>query len=90
MTAVIEQYRDLKKRHSDVLLLFRSGDFYHMFFEDAREAAEILGITLTRGRNLTDENGKSVEQASFPFTNLDTYLPKLIRAGKRVAICDQI
>ncbi len=83
-TPIIKQWQDLKKKHPDALLLFRCGDFYETYFEDARDAANILGITLTK-RSKSGE-----EMAGFQYHALDTYLPKLIRAGKRVSICDQI
>lgn len=82
-TPIIKQYQELKKKHPDALLLFRCGDFYETYFEDAKKASEILGITLTR-RSKSGE-----EMAGFPYHALDTYLPKLIRAGQRIAICDQ-
>lgn len=85
-TSLITQYREMKKKHPDAVLLFRVGDFYETFSEDAIEASLILGITLTRRGN-----GKNqVELAGFPHHALDTYLPKLVRAGKRVAICEQL
>ena len=76
--------------HPDALLLFRCGDFYETYADDAVEAAKILGITLTRRSNGKNANGAATEMAGFPHHALDTYLPKLIRAGKRVAICDQL
>lgn len=81
------QYIEIKKKHPDAILLFRVGDFYETFSDDAIEAAEILGITLTRRANGA---AQFVELAGFPHHALDTYLPKLVRAGKRVAICDQL
>ena len=81
---LISQYEDLKRKHPDALLLFRCGDFYECYDEHAVKAAEVLGITLTV-RNSTGR-----KMAGFPFHALDTYLPKLIRAGLRVAICDQL
>ena len=88
LTPMMRQFFDMKSKHPEALLLFRCGDFYETYCEDAVEAARVLGITLTR-RN----NGGSIavtEMAGFPHHALDTYLPKLIRAGKRVAICDQL
>ena len=82
-----EQYREMKKRHPDAILLFRVGDFYEIFGEDAVKASEILGITLTRRLNGPT---RSIELAGFPHHALDTYLPKLVRAGQRVAICEQL
>ena len=84
---MMKQFFSMKAKHPEALLLFRCGDFYETYGEDAAIAAGILGITLTR-RNNSVEN--SVEMAGFPHHALDTYLPKLIRAGKRVAICDQL
>ncbi len=86
---MMKQFYDLKAKHPDALLLFRCGDFYETYAEDAVIASEILGITLTR-RNNGKENMPSTEMAGFPHHALDTYLPKLVRAGKRVAICDQL
>lgn len=87
MTPMMKQYFDLKAKHPDAVLLFRCGDFYETYSTDAVIAAEILGIALTKRSNGKDKN---VEMAGFPHHALDTYLPKLIRAGKRVAICDQL
>lgn len=86
-TPLMKQYFEMKSKHPDAILLFRCGDFYETFSTDAIEASEILGITLTRRAN---GSAKSVELAGFPHHALDTYLPKLVRAGKRVAICDQL
>lgn len=79
---MMKQFHELKAKHPDYLMLFRCGDFYETWEEDAKEASRILGITLTKS--------KGIYMAGFPHHALDTYLPKLIRAGKRVAICDQI
>ena len=87
MTPMMKQYFELKEKHPDAVMLFRCGDFYETYSEDAITAANILGITLTKRAN---GQAKHVEMAGFPFHALDTYLPKLIRAGKRVAICDQL
>ena len=84
---MMKQYFDLKAKHPDAVMLFRCGDFYETYSEDAVTASEILGITLTKRAN---GQGKTVEMAGFPHHALDTYLPKLIRAGRRVAICDQL
>ena len=86
-TPLMAQYRDMKKKHPDAILIFRVGDFYEMMGEDAVKASEILNITLTRRRN-----GKagSIELAGFPHHALDTYLPMLVRAGQSVAICEQL
>lgn len=86
----MRQFYTFKNEHPDALLLFRCGDFYETYAEDAVEAAKILGITLTRRSNGKNPNGAATEMAGFPHHALDTYLPKLIRAGKRVAICDQL
>ena len=89
LTPMMKQFFTLKAKHPDALLLFRCGDFYETYCDDAIEASKILGITLTRRNN--GANGKTnAEMAGFPHHALDTYLPKLIRAGKRVAICDQL
>lgn len=82
MSNLTEQYKDIKQKHPDAILLFRVGDFYETFQEDAIAVSEILGITLT-GRF-------GNELAGFPHHALDTYLPKLVRAGKRVAICEAL
>lgn len=87
LTPMMKQFFSMKAKHPDALMLFRCGDFYETYGEDAVVAAGILGITLTK-RNNSAEN--SIEMAGFPHHALDTYLPKLIRAGKRVAICDQL
>ena len=86
-TPLMKQYFEMKQKHPDAVLLFRVGDFYETFSDDAITASEILGITLTRRAN---GSAQSVELAGFPHHALDTYLPKLIRAGKRVAICEQL
>ncbi len=87
LTPMMKQYFELKAKHPDAVMLFRCGDFYETYSEDAVTASDILGITLTKRAN---GQGKTVEMAGFPHHALDTYLPKLIRAGKRVAICDQL
>lgn len=84
---LLKQYQEMKKKHPDAILLFRAGDFYEIFGEDAVQASEILGITLTRRQNGIDSR---IELAGFPHHALDVYLPKLVRAGKRVAICEQL
>lgn len=86
----MRQFYSFKEANPDALLLFRCGDFYETYADDAVEAAKILGITLTRRSNGKNSNGAACEMAGFPYHALDTYLPKLIRAGKRVAICDQL
>ena len=86
-TPLMKQYFDIKAKHPDAILLFRVGDFYEMYGEDAVIGAEILGIVQTKRANGV---GQHVEMAGFPHHALDSYLPKLVRAGKRVAICDQL
>lgn len=81
---MMKQYRDLKSKHPDAMLLFRCGDFYETYEDDARECAKVLGITLTKRQS------DGVAMAGFPYHALDTYLPKLIRTGHRIAICDQL
>ena len=87
-TPMMKQFFDLKAKHPDAVMLFRCGDFYETYCDDAVVAADILGITLTKRNN--GKAGQVIEMAGFPHHALDTYLPKLIRAGKRVAICDQL
>ena len=84
---LLKQYQEMKKKHPDAILMFRVGDFYEIFGKDAVQASEILGITLTRRMNGLDNR---IELAGFPHHALDIYLPKLVRAGKRVAICEQL
>jgi DNA mismatch repair protein MutS len=86
-TPLMKQYFSIKEKHPDAVLLFRVGDFYETFGEDAIKASEILGITLTKRANGA---ASFVELAGFPYHALDTYLPKLVRAGQRVAICEQL
>ena len=86
-TPLMQQYQEMKKKHPDAILMFRVGDFYEIFGKDAVEASEVLGITLTRRANGRENY---IELAGFPHHALDTYLPKLVRAGKRVAICEQL
>ena len=90
LTPMMRQFYDLKAKHPDAVLLFRCGDFYETYCSDAIVASEILGITLTKRSNGKSDFSKAIEMAGFPFHALDTYLPKLVRAGKRVAICDQL
>lgn len=87
---MMKQFYELKSKHPDALLLFRCGDFYETYNEDATVASEILGITLTRRSSVAGTNASGTSMAGFPHHALDTYLPRLIRAGKRVAICDQL
>ncbi|MBR1800848.1 MAG: DNA mismatch repair protein MutS [Bacteroidaceae bacterium] len=89
VTPMMKQFFDLKAKHPDAILLFRCGDFYETYSTDAVEAADILGITLTK-RNNGGKEGEPIAMAGFPYHALDTYLPKLVRAGRRVAICDQL
>ncbi|MEZ4688459.1 MAG: hypothetical protein R3B47_21075 [Bacteroidia bacterium] len=86
VTPLMKQFFAIKAKHPGAILLFRVGDFYETFGEDAVEAARILGIVLTKRNN----GGSDLELAGFPHHSLDTYLPKLVRAGKRVAVCDQL
>ena len=88
LTPMMKQFLDLKAKHPDAIMLFRCGDFYETYSTDAVVAADILGITLTKRNN--GKGGQTIEMAGFPHHALDTYLPKLVRAGKRVAICDQL
>ncbi len=87
---ILKQYYDLKSKHPDALMLFRCGDFYEVYSKDAEKVSNILGITLTKRQHTKDIDGKPLAMAGFPYHALDTYLPKLIRAGERVAICDQL
>lgn len=89
LTPMMKQFYDLKAKHPDAVMLFRCGDFYETYCQDAVVASEILGITLTKRSN-SGKDGGVIEMAGFPYHALDTYLPKLIRAGRRVAICDQL
>ena len=90
LTPMMRQFYELKAKHPDAVLLFRCGDFYETYCSDAVVASEILGITLTKRSNGKSDASKAIEMAGFPFHALDNYLPKLVRAGKRVAICDQL
>lgn len=87
---ILKSYNDLKKKHPDAIVLFRTGDFYSTYMEDARKTSTILGITLSRSLKTRAADGSPIDSAMFPHNQLDTFLPKLIRAGERVAICDQI
>lgn len=87
---MLKQFYELKKKHPDALLLFRCGDFYETYLEDAEDASKILGITLTHRNGEVTDKGKPLYMAGFPYHALDVYLPKLIRAGKRCAICDSL
>ena len=90
LSPMLKQFYDLKGKHPDAILLFRCGDFYETYCNDAEKASKILGITLTRSSRTKDIEGKPLSMAGFPYHALDNYLPKLIRAGERVAICDQL
>lgn len=90
LSPILKQFYDLKAKHPDALLLFRTGDFYETYSKDAETASKILGITLTKSSKTKDKEGQPLALAGFPYHALDSYLPKLIRAGQRVAICDQI
>lgn len=87
LTPLMKQYEEMKRKHLDAVLMFRVGDFYEIFGEDAIIASDILGITLTRRANGRD---KYINLAGFPHHALDVYLPKIVRAGHRVAICEQL
>ena len=89
-TPMMKQFREIKNQYPDAVLLFRCGDFYETYAEDAVRASKILNITLTHRSNGANKEAKALEMAGFPFHALDTYLPKLVRAGLRVAICDQL
>ena len=89
-TPMMKQFREIKQQYPDAVLLFRCGDFYETYAEDAVRASKILNITLTHRSNGASKETKALEMAGFPFHALDTYLPKLVRAGLRVAICDQL
>ena len=90
LSPMMKQFVDLKSKHPDAMLLFRVGDFYETYQQDAQKASRILGITLTKSNSQKGPDGKAAEMAGFPHHALDTYLPKLIRAGECVAICDQL
>ena len=90
ISPILKQFYDLKTKHPNTVLLFRCGDFYETYCQDAEKASKILGITLTKSSHTKDADGKPLTMAGFPYHALDTYLPKLIRAGERIAICDQL
>jgi len=90
LSPLVKQFYELKAENPEALLLFRTGDFYETYSEDAEEASKILGITLTKSSVRKDKDGEPLKLAAFPHHALDTYLPKLIRAGKRIAICEQL
>ena len=90
LSPMLKQFYELKSKHPDAILLFRCGDFYETYSNDAEKAAKILGITLSKSNHTKDAEGKPLMIAGFPHHALDVYLPKLIRAGERIAICDQL
>ena len=90
LSPMLKQFYELKSKHPDAIMLFRCGDFYETYSKDAEKAAKILGITLSKSNHTKDAEGKPLMIAGFPHHALDVYLPKLIRAGERVAICDQM
>ena len=90
MKTIFEQFKNLKEEYPDAVLLFRCGDFYETYMDDATTAAKILGITLTRSTKHKEDDGSGLRMAGFPYFRLEEYMRKLIRAGNRIAICDQI
>ena len=90
MKTIIKQFKNLKEKYPDAILLFRCGDLYETYMDDATTAANVLGITLTRSTKQKEDDGSGLRMAGFPYLRLDEYLPKLIHAGHRIAICDQI
>lgn len=90
LSPMLKQFYELKSNYPDAILLFRTGDFYEAYKEDAKKVSNILDITLTKSIIQKDYEVNTIELISFPFYALDTYLPKLIRAGKRIAICEQL
>ena len=90
MKTIIEQCINLKEEYPDAILLFRCGDFYETYMDDATTAAKVLGITLTRSTKQKEDDGRCLRMAGFPHFRLYEYMSKLIRAGHRIAICDQI
>ena len=90
LSPMVKQFYELKAENPEALILFRTGDFYETYSEDAEEASKILGITLAKSSVRKDKDGEPLKLAGFPHHALDTYLPKLIRAGKRIAICEQL
>lgn len=90
LSPMLKQYYELKSKHPDAIMLFRCGDFYETYCQDAEKTAKILGITLSKSNHTKDAEGKPLLMAGFPYHALDVYLPKMIRAGERIAICDQL
>jgi len=89
LSPLVKQFYELKSENPEALILFRTGDFYETYSSDAEEASRILGITLTKSSVRKNKDGELLKLVAFPHHALDTYLPKLIRAGKRIAICEQ-
>ena len=87
---IFEQFKKLKKEYQDAILIFRCGGFYETYMHDATTAAKILGITLTRSSKQKEDDGSGLRMAGFPYFRLEEYMHKLIRAGYRIVICDQI
>ena len=90
MKTIIEQFKNLKEKYPYAILLFRCGDFYETYMDDATTAANVLGINLTRSTKKKEDDGSGLRMAGFPYFRLEEYMRKLIRAGHRIAICDQI
>ena len=90
MKTIIEQFINLKEKYPDAVLLFRCGEFYETYMNDALTASRVLGITLTRSTKQKEDDGRGLRMAGFPHFKLEEYMHKLIRAGHRIAICDQI
>lgn len=90
MKTIFDQFKKLKEKYPDAVLLFRCGDFYETYMDDATTAANILGITLTRSAKQQEDDGRCLRMAGFPYFRLEEYMHKLIRAGHRIAICDKI
>ena len=90
METIIEQFKNMKEEYPDAILLFRCGDFYETYMDDATTAAKVLGITLTRSTKQNEDDGRGLRMAGFPYFRLEECMRKLIRAGHRIAICDQI
>ena len=90
METIIEQFKNLKEEYPDAVLLFRCGEFYETYMDDAVTASRVLGITLTRSTKQKEDDGSGLRMAVFPYFRLQEYMQKLIRAGHRIAICDQI
>lgn len=90
LSPMLKQFYELKSENPEAILLFRTGDFYETYSEDAEETSKILGITVTKSSMRKGKDGEPIKMAAFPHHALDYYLPKLIRAGKRIAICEQL